>query len=75
MSNPRHTVISPATLREPLPEVSTTLPPRARSALVAAANIEPSKPRTESYERTTALDSTIRSIKEEFPTYFQPKGK
>lgn len=71
MSKARHTVTEPKTLREPLNGVATTLPPRARSALVTAAGIEPSKGRTESQERTSALDHTIRSIMDEYPTYFK----
>jgi hypothetical protein len=57
------------------PKVATVLPPRARQALVAAANIEPGKGRTESQERTNALDHTIRSIKDQYPTYFKQRGE
>jgi hypothetical protein len=55
-------------------KVANVLPPRARAVLVAAVGVEPTKGRTESEERTKALDLAIRTIKEMYPTYFQ-KGK
>lgn len=55
------------------PVVSTVLPPQARNALVAAASIDAGVPRTESQERTNALDYAIRNIRTKFPSFFKEK--
>lgn len=55
------------------PVVSAVLPPQARSALIAAVNIDTGVPRTESQERTNALDYAIRNIRTKFPSFFKEK--
>lgn len=56
-------------------EIAKILPPAARSALAAAAKLDPSTPRNESQERTNALHRVIREIKEHYPQFFSEGSK
>lgn len=65
------------TARPPQPltrdQVSTLLPPKARTLLVAAAGVDPSKGRGESVERTRALDYAIERVKQDYPLHFKER--
>lgn len=51
--------------------LSKVLPFAAAMALAAAAKVDSDRPRTESQERTNALDRAIREVKAKYPLFFK----